>query len=449
MRRRIGMALWLSCMCAPAVASTLPAVRHTLSNGVQLIVSEQHALPMVVVQMLVDAGARWDPTNQEGLAALTADLLTEGTKSRTASQISEQADFIGASLSTSADVDYASLGLTVLRKDLDTGLGLLTDVLLHPTFPEAEVTRRREAALATIRADEDDPGRVAERALTSTLFRNQPYGHLAIGTAAALRRLTRAEIEGFYHARYHPEQTIVTVVGDVSADEITERFETVLRGWQPGHERAFVYPPVPAESPEVVEINKPVTQTSIILAERGIARNNPDYYVITVMNYILGGGGFSSHLLDNIRTKAGLAYSVSSFFSVNKSPGSFQIVMQTKNASADDAIHRACAEIERIRSESVSDEELQNAKRYLTGSFPMRLDTNAKIAGFLAQVAFFNLGDDYADTYAQRINDVTKEDVQRVAQQYLHPDQLDLVVVGDLAQANVPRHAACTAVAAP
>jgi zinc protease len=161
------------------------------------------------------------------------------------------------------------------------------------------------------------------------------------------------------------------------------------------------------------------------------------------MNYIFGGGGFSARLLDNIRTKAGLAYSVASFFTVNKAPGSFQIVMQTKNESANDAIKRACSELEQIRREPISDAELTDAKLYLTGSFPLRLDSSVKIAAFLAQVEFFNLGADYADTYIQRINAVSKDDVLRVAQQYLRPDQMDLIVVTNLGQANIDQSAPC------
>jgi zinc protease len=175
-----------------------------------------------------------------------------------------------------------------------------------------------------------------------------------------------------------------------------------------------------------------------------VARDNPDYYALTVMNFILGGGGFTSRLLDNIRTKAGLAYSVASYFVAGKSPGSFQVSLQTKNESATDAITRTCAELERIRGEPVGDEELSNAKLYLTGSFPLRLDSTSKIAGFLAQVEFFNLGADYADTYVQRINAVTKEDVLRVARQYLHPDALELVVVANLDKAKVTASVPCT-----
>jgi zinc protease len=425
-----------------------PVDRRTLPNGAVLLVSEQHTVPIVIVQILLDAGSRRDPHGKEGLADLTTDVLTEGTKTRSASQISEAVDFIGASLNAAADTDFATLGMTVVSKDLDAGLALFTDVLLHPTFPEPEVTRQREAALAAMQADEDNPGYVAQRAFVQTLFAGEPYGHLVSGTPASVRRLGRDDLVSFYTQNYRPERSIITVVGDVSADDIASRFGQALGAWTPGSVPAFVYPPNPPEVARVDTIQKPITQANIILGQYGVARDNPDYYALTVMNFILGGGGFTSRLLDDIRTKGGLAYSVSSAFSVNKAPGSFQVVMQTKNASAADAIERACAEIEQIRREAVTDDELSGAKLYLTGSFPMRLDSNAKIAGFLAQVEFYSLGPDYAETYAQRINAVTPDDVLRVARQYLHPEQMLLVVVSDLQQTKVPAAPACAAASA-
>jgi len=437
-------------LCAHlAIAVGPPVERRTLPNGAQLLISEQHALPMVVVQIMIDAGSRRDPHGKEGLASLTADLLTEGTKTRSASQISEAADFIGAALSTGAETDYASLGITAVSKDLDTALTLLTDVLLHPTFPEAEVARRREAALATMQANEDEPGHVAQRTFVQTLFHNEPYGHLTIGTPEAVRKIQRADLLDFYQRFYHPAGSIITVVGDVSVADIESRMRTTLGEWNGAAPPPFDYGPITTTPATAVLVDKPVSQANLILGQRGVVRDNPDYYALTVMNFILGGGGFTSRLLDNIRTKGGLAYSVGSAFSVNKSPGSFQIVMQTKNESANDAIQRACGELERIRREPVSDDELTGAKLYLTGSFPMRFDTNSKVAGFLSQVLFYNLGNDYADTYAQRINAITKEDVLRVAQQYLHPEQLDLVVVAALDKANVPPHPPCSAATHP
>jgi zinc protease len=430
-------------LVSPVPAAGPPTQRRTLENGTVLIVSEQHALPMVVIQILIDAGSRRDPPGKDGLANLTADLLTEGTSSRSASQINETTDFIGASLDTAADTDYATLSLTVLSAQLDTGLKLLTDIMLHPTFPEAEVARRREAALATIKENEDDPSAVAQRVFVASLFRGEPYGHLVIGTERAVQQLTRTDVVSFYRQYYHSERSILTVVGDVSAVDIADRLQGALQSWSRGQTPSFEYPTLPSPGSETVTVDKPITQASIILGQRGIARDNPDYYALTVMNFILGGGGFTSRLLDNIRTKGGLAYSVASMFTVNKAPGSFQVVMQTKNASANDAIQRTCGEIERIRREPVTGEELAGAKLYLTGSFPLRLDTLSKIAGFLTQVEFYHLGMDYADTYPQRINAVTADDVRRVARQYLHPQQMDLVVVADLAQAKVPSSTPC------
>lgn len=433
----------LSLLPAIVSASPLAADRRKLSNGTHLVVSEQPAVPMVVIQILLDAGSRRDPAGKQGLASLTADLLTEGTKRRSATQLSKAIDEIGAELDARAEVDYATLGLTVLSKDLDRGLDLLFDVLLQPGFPEAEVVRRREAALAAMHAEEDNPGRVANRRFLELLFASEPYGHPAIGTPASVAKLTRAEILDFYRKFYRPELTIISVAGDVSADSIAARLERGLQTWKESATASFAYPAPAKDRPRVATIQKPLTQANVILGHRGIARDDPDYYAITVMNFILGGGGFTSRLMESVRVKAGLAYSVGSVFSVNKAPGSFQVTLQTKNESAVDAIQKVCSEITTIREQPVSDEELAGAKLYLTGSFPMRLDSNAKITGFLAQVEFFSLGADYADSYAARINAVSKDDVRRVAQKYLRPEELHLVVVGDLETAKVPAGPPC------
>jgi zinc protease len=174
-----------------------------------------------------------------------------------------------------------------------------------------------------------------------------------------------------------------------------------------------------------------------------VARDNPDFYALTVMNFILGGGGFTSRLVESVRVEGGLAYSVGSFFTANKFPGTFQVSLQTKTPSLLDALKRVCRELERIRNEPVSEDELQGAKLYLTGSFPLRLDSNSKVAAFLAQVEFFGLGEKFIDEYLQKIQAVTREDVQRVAQRYVHPEDLRLVVVGDVDRAALPADRPC------
>lgn len=416
---------------APAVASTPAVVRQTLPNGVRVQVSEQPSVPMVIVGVLVDAGSRLDPVGEEGLANLTADLLTEGTQTRTAEQIHEAADFIGASLSSQAGDDFASLHLRVLSKDLAAGLDLLTDCLLRPSFPPKEVERRKTAILAAIRAAEDNPGIVASKAFDAKLFGAAPYGHPIDGSPATVEKLDRKQVVGFYERWYEPGRTIVTVVGDVKAAEMIALVQAALDGWKGGDASPL---PARGEAPRAaaatVRIEKPLTQANIILGHRGVARDNPDWYALTVMNHILGGGAFSSRLFSNVRTKSGLAYSVGSGFETKKDAGSFRVTMQTKAASSAEAIDKARLEIERMRAEPVSAEELSEAKQYLTGSFPMRFDSNGEIAGMLAQIEFFGLGSDYLDTYVERIDAVSAADVQRVARAYLHPDDLILVVVG-------------------
>ena len=192
-----------------------------------------------------------------------------------------------------------------------------------------------------------------------------------------------------------------------------------------------------ADQKKTIKIDRSITQANIILGHRGVSRDNPDYYALTVMNYILGGGGFSSRLIDEIRVKRGLAYSVASFFDPGRYPGSFQIVLQTKNTSAREAIALSFQEMERIRKEPVSEKELEGAKKYLIGSFPMRLDTQGKLVNFLGQVEYFGLGLNYPDTYPSIIQAVTRDDILRVAKTYLHPESIILVVVANLNEAGL------------
>lgn len=404
-------------------------VEDRLPNGAALLVSEQTILPMVLVRVVLDAGSRRDPAGKAGLASLTADLLTEGTATRSAREVKDAIDFIGGSLSAVASTDYATVALKVLKKDLDTGLALLADVLLHPAFAPAEFERRREATLAAIRDAEDDPTTVAQKAFDKALFGDTPYGHPEEGTEESVSRLTRADVRDFFARSYGGARAAVVVVGDLAPAEARERLGRALQGWTADLEAPFSYPPLAEPPGRMIRIERPVTQAAIIMGNVGIARDNPDFEAVAVMDYILGAGGFSSRLMENIRTQAGLAYSVSSVFVARQAPGPFEIVMQTKNASVADASARARAEVERIRSQPVSDAELQEAKRYLTGSFPLRLDSNGKIAEFVAQAWFYHLGMNYADAYLERVNAVTVADVQRVAQAYLHPELFVEVVV--------------------
>jgi zinc protease len=416
----------------------LPPVQRTiLPNGLILLISEEHSLPFITLQLLIDSGSWRDPSGEEGLAHLTARALLLGTLRHTVTAINEELDFMGASLNSSSSRDYATISLRVLKKDLDKGLDLFIEVLTQPTFPEDEIRREIERTLAAIQSAEDQPEEVAEKEFQKTLFLNSPYGHPVEGTKESLPRITREAIIRFYLSYYHPNNAILTVVGDITEDEMKAKLLPRLAKWPTAKIPKVPFITAFEKEQKTVKIDRGITQANIILGHAGVSRENPDYYALTVMNYILGGGGFSSRLVEEIRNKRGLAYSVASFFDPGKYQGSFQIVLQTKNSSAREAIDLSFREMERMRKEGVSEKELEGAKKYLIGSFPMRLNTQGKLSNFLSQVEYYGLGLDYPEKYPSLIRSVTKEDILRVAKKYLHPENTILVIVANLKEAGM------------
>ena len=419
------------CLLAPPARANMVPQRSVLGNGMILLTSEQRALPMVSIELLIDAGSRHDAPKQEGLANLTARLLTYGTQRRTALQISDTLDFIGAALSAGCGEDLANVSMTVLKKDLATGLELLAEVLTLSTFPQEEIDRQKQSIIASIKAREESPGDIAQRRFAAALYPQSPYGRPVEGSEASVKGLEQQSLKAFYERYYRPNRTILSVVGDISHQEIARALNEAFRSWPKGEPATAPVAPSKVGSAETIRVNKDLTQANIIFGHEGVGRENSDYYAIQVMNYILGGGGFASRTLDSIRNERGLAYSVYSYFSAEKGHGTFELVMQTKNDTALEAIRIAKAEIRRMREELVTEEELSDAKDYLTGSFPLRFDTNRKVANFLAQVEYFQLGLDYPERYPDLIRKVTRKDVQRVAQTYLKPETLITVIVAN------------------
>lgn len=414
-----------------------PVHRQVLPNETVLLVSEDHSLPFVTLQLLIDAGSGKDPAGEEGLARLTARGLLLGTARRSAKALNEELDYLGASLDAAAGRDYATVALRVMKKDLDKGLALLQEILTEPVFPAEEVQKEVDKTLAAIRAEEDQPEAVADKAFQENLYSQGPYKYPVEGTEKSLVRIKRDTLERFYRKYYRPGNSIMAVVGDVTPKEIQGRLTSSLEKWK-GEKVAPESPPtVFAKGPKAVHIQRPLTQANIILGQSGVRRDNPDYYALTVMNFILGGGDFSSWLMQEIRIKRGLAYYVGSGFEPGKEPGSFKIALQTKNNSAKEAISLAREQTERIRKEKVSPRDLGGAQKYLVGSFPMRFDTQAKLANFLLQVEYYRLGLDYMEKYPRLIQAITGDEVLRVAQKYLHPENSILVVVADLKAAGL------------
>lgn len=406
--------------------------RIVLKNGITLIVVETHSLPMLNVSMAIKSGAIHDPQGKAGVANLTGILLDEGTKTRTTKQIAEEIDFIGGRLSTSGGTDYSSASLVVLKKDINRGLDLLSDVLLNPIFPEEEVERKKKEILAGIISDKDDPGVIASKAFYKAVFKDHPYSMPVEGDEDTVKNITREDIVTFYNKYYKPNNTIMVVVGDVDVKEIQGLIENYFKTWEKSKIKfPDITQVVKLKKKESILIDKNITQANIILGHTGISRDNPDFYAVYLMNYILGGGGFSSRMTKEIRDNRGLAYSVHSGFDINKYPGAFEVEVQTKNESATEAVNNILNELKKIREEQVTDTEIEEAKAYLTGSFPLKLDTNAKIGNFLVFIEYYNLGLDYFEEYPKKIQAITKDDIIRAAKKYIDPENYVIVAVGN------------------
>jgi zinc protease len=412
--------------------------REILENGLILLHSEKKSLPIVRVVVAVKAGNIVEPPEKAGLANLTADLLIEGTSRRSSQDIKAEIEFVGGSLNTSGGYDYMTINLSVLKKDLDLGFDLLADIILNPSFAPDEIKRRKKIIKNSILQKKEDPGAVAAKNFSEKVFDKHPYGRQIEGTEETLVNINRKDLKDFHSSYYIPNNSIMAVVGDVDSNTLKSFLNRYFRDWRRGQNQSSLLPTLKfGGRAETIKIQKNITQANIILGHLGIKRDSPDYYAVSVMNYILGGGGFASRLMDNIRDNKGLSYSVYSYFYARKYAGYFHAELQTKNQLANSAVNEILKEMERIRTEPVTDKELNDARSYLTGNFPLRINTNKKIAEFLTAVEYYELGPEYIDDYKKFINSVTKNDILRVAQKYLNPKNYVLVVVGDIEETGL------------
>jgi len=415
-----------------SAASQRKAERFITKNGMTVLLLERSSLPFITVDVTIRAGSAYEPAEKAGLAYITADLLTEGTKSRSASQISEEIDFIGGSLSSSGGIDYSSASLKVLTKDSGKGFDLLADILRRPSFPDMEIERSMSQIKAGIISKEDEPSTVATEAFNKALFGDHPYARPAEGTLGSLENIGREDITNFHDKLYRPNNVIMAVVGDIDKRSLKKLLKKHFGTWKKGDI------PLPEEvraeqvkGRKVKLIDKKISQANVQLGHIGIKRENPDFYAAYIMNYILGGGGFVSRLMTEIRDNRGLAYSVYSYFNPLKDPGPFKIALQTKSESAREAIRESLAQMENMAKNGVTEEELRGAKDYLIGSFPLKFTTNSKIASYLSYMEIYNLGLDYLDRFPKIIEALTVNDINRAAAKYLHHEDYLLVVVGD------------------
>ncbi|HET7341160.1 MAG TPA: pitrilysin family protein [Methylomirabilota bacterium] len=430
-RRAVALAVALVMLLAAAPSPAAPiAHREVLPNGIVLLVAERPGVPIVAVRVFTRAGAVLDPPDQPGLANLTGALVTRGAGKRTGPEIDTAIEFVGGSLEAGAGRDGLTVALSVLKRDLTLGLDLLTDVVLAPTFPADELTRKAAQIQAAIKRSEEDPNTVAGRALARLVFPHHPYGTPVEGTIESVGKLTRDDVVAFYRRYVRPDTAIVAVVGDVTVDEARREVLKRLGGWaRPATSPPTVPSAGPGGPPRTETIAKELTQATIQMGRQAVRQVDPDYFPLVVASYVLGGGS-ASRLYARVRDEGGLAYSVYSWVSPARFGAAVSVAAQTRTAETARVTEILSEELARMTREPVKDDELKLAKDYLIGSFPLRLDTTAKVADFVLAIEEQGLGLDYADRYKAGVARVTAADVQRAARRFFAPDTFNRVVVG-------------------
>lgn len=412
--------------------------RITISNGIKVIHIERHELPIVAINLLIRAGSKHEPPEKAGLASFTGKMLLEGTKTMDASQISETIEHAGASLHVETDYDYTIISLYVLKKNLFETFKVFRDIVLNPVFPKKEFIKQKAIYLRSLQKNEEEPSYIAMKVLRKGLFKDAPYSRPVNGITETVENISRKDLVDFYTRTYSPQGAILVIAGDVTEEELNLLLMN-FKDWEKDSVHSDLKSEASLNSPETTQktviIDRDLTQANILYGFPGISRKDPDYYTASVLNYILGGGGFGSRLMKKIREEMGLAYDVSSSFTINEEPGLFVISLQTRNDQAYQAIEIIKQEIQRLTREPVSDEELQEAKAYLTGSLVRRLDTTQKLADFFTLVEFYGLGEDYIQKYPEYINRVTKDDIIRFAKRLLSQEGI-IVIVGKRSEIN-------------
>jgi zinc protease len=410
--------------------------RFTLDNGISVIVQESHANPTVALRASVPAGSLVEPRDRPGLAGFTAAMLSRGTEQRSALAFAKALEDVGASLGAGADTLVTTISAQTLTRDLDLVLDLFTEMIRQPAFPAAELEQLKGEALAGIAQSKANPDRVAGRAFDRAVY--PPGNPLRPETfeesEAAVAALARDDLVAFHRRQYGPDRMILVVAGDVIPDRLREALQKRLGDWPRNPEARPIVPPALAlqTAPASQEIAIPDrSQTAIVWGHAGgLRRSDADFYATQVMSLILGGGGLTSRLSLSIRDEQGLAYSVFGYFDAGLFPGPFRAVLGTNPANAKKAVAALEAEIQRIQRNGVTSREVDEGVAYLTGRFPLRLETNEGVAEILWSMEFYNLGADYIDRYAGYYRAVTVPQVNEAARVHLHPDRATVVVAG-------------------
>jgi zinc protease len=421
---------------APARPLNLPAAEtFKLSNGLSVLYNYRPGLPVVAANLVFASGSSANPVDKPGLASFTANMLQQGTATRNATQIADEAALLGTALSSGASMDGSSVGASVLTKNFPGALDLIADIVLHPSFPPEEVERRRASRLAAFADDRGDPNVIVSRTGVSVLFGpNSPFGYDNSGTAESIKAISRDDIVNFWKTHYVPNNASLVVAGNIPVAELKVLAESKFAAWKDGDISSPAVNAPETTKAKIVLVDRPgAQQTMVRLEHLGVDRANLDYPAIEVMNSELGGL-FSSRINMNLREEHGYTYGANSMFVYRRSTGYFLTEGGIRTDATAPAVTEMLKEIRRMIETPMTAAELSLAKDSQSRSLPGMFESSSGAAGALSEIFMYNLAPDYFQKLPGRLDAVTAEDAEAAARKYLHPDQLILICVGDRAK---------------
>ena len=416
---------------APVPFQIPSAFETTLPNGLRVVIFENERLPLVSYRLAFFSGDAHDTEDHIGLTSAMTSMLTEGTEEHSSRELAEKIERLGAALNVSSSDDFTIISASALSIYSDDVLALLAEVVFRPTYPEEELDLYRRNTIENLKFQRSQPNFLANEQTSRILYGEHPYATIS-PKAADIERLTREGLVKLHEQRLLPNNAVLIVVGDVEREELLSKLNGHFDDWPRGNAPAAANPELPIRSKRTITIvDRPGSaQSNIVLANLAVNRTNPDYFAVLVMNQVLGAGA-SSRVFMNLREDKGYTYGAYTRLDMKKLAGDFEATAEVRTPVTGDSLREFFYELNRIRDERVPDHELADAKNYLTGVFPLRAETQEGMTGLILNQQLYGLPADYLQSYRDNVNAVSADDVERVARQYIHPDELAIVIVGD------------------
>ncbi|ATX80916.1 zinc protease [Mariprofundus ferrinatatus] len=416
----------------PFTAQAVPSIQETrLDNGLRILLMEAHNVPMVSMSLVVPAGSRFDPEKRGGTASMLAAMLADHTARHEHKAWADMLDADAMMLGSAVDNDGMTLSLTVLKDVLEPGIDALTEALLMPGWSEKRFTILKEDSIAAARKELEEPGIRAAEAAAELIFSNHPYGHRSEGSLASLQAIGLSDLKALYQRQVKPDGAVLAVSGDITMDELKPLIAKALSNWKGTPETGLydIVRPVNVIGQQA-DVELPTSQTQLQLLRLGPERTSPDFFPVFVLNHMLGGGGFGSKLMEEVREKRGLVYGVYSYFVPLATNGPFVISLQTRGDQAAEAERVVRSVLSTMAEGKISAKALKATKENLTGSFAQRMDSNRERVALIAMIGFYGMPLDYLSQWTRRVKEVSLQEVKDQAAIYLDPEQWNRIRIG-------------------